>query len=35
VSTDSEEVVVIEIFLKDVVAEARPVRVFIVRPDWE
>jgi hypothetical protein len=35
VSTDSEEVVIIEIFLKDIVAEARPVRVFVVSPDWE
>jgi hypothetical protein len=35
VSTNSEEVVIVEIFLKDIVAEARPVRIFVVRPDWE
>jgi hypothetical protein len=35
VGFDPEEVIVIEILLKDIVAEAWPVGVFVVRPDWE
>jgi hypothetical protein len=35
VCTDAEEVVVIVICFEDIVAEACPVGVFVVRPHWD